>query len=66
MNFARWIEKTGHRKVAAKLKVDPSTVSLWAARSSLPKPATMKEIVKVSGGRVSYKEIIEPFVNAQN
>lgn len=59
MTLKVWIIKTGPKKVAKMLNVDPSTVSSWKTNGTLPRPKVMVKINKLTKGRVSYREMIE-------
>lgn len=65
MTLQAWIEKTGPKKVAAMMGVDNSTVYTWGAGQSLPRAHHLKKIVKVTRGRVSYKQMVEHVVKNQ-
>lgn len=64
MTLRDWIEKTGPKKVATILKVDPSTVSAWKTGTNQIPPIRMYEIHKLSKGKVSYKTMIEHYVKS--
>lgn len=58
--FRDWIDSQGGpRKVAHMLGSDSSLVSNWLSRVAIPRPLTMREIVKRSKGRVTYDDIID-------
>jgi DNA-binding transcriptional regulator YdaS (Cro superfamily) len=59
MTLCDWIKKTGAKKVARLLNVDPSTVSLWRNGRSTPRPKTMQKIIKITKGKVDYRGILE-------
>jgi DNA-binding transcriptional regulator YdaS (Cro superfamily) len=65
MQLNIWIEKTGPKKVAKLLRVDPSSVSQWRTRGVLPRPRIMIKINKLSGGRVTYEEMIQSAAKKQ-
>lgn len=62
MTLRSWIEKTGPKKVAQLLKVEPATVSAWKTGTNRVPPIRMYEIHKLSKGKVSYKSMIESSV----
>lgn len=64
MTLQAWIKKTGPKKVAKLLSVEPQTVSAWRTFRACPRPAKMHQIKKVTRGLVRYKDMIEPFVSA--
>ena len=64
MKLDTWIEKTGPKVIAKKFRVDPSTVSYWRSGTRCPNPRRLYKIHQMSGGKVSYKEMIEHFVPA--
>lgn len=65
MTLQAWIEKTGPKKVAALMGVDNSTVYTWGAGQSLPRAQHLQKIVKVTKGKVSYKQMVETVVKNQ-
>ena len=65
MTLCDWIVKTGPKEVAKLLNVDPSTVSLWRKGANIPHVKTMVKIVKTTKGKVTYRDIIEPFVKGK-
>jgi hypothetical protein len=56
-----WINSEGLYEVARKLKVNRVTVDYWRKGIGLPKPQIMREIVKLTDGKVSYEEMIETY-----
>lgn len=60
MKLETWIVKTGPKKAAQILDVDTSTISRWKTGRSLPPAKVMFKIHKVTKGKVTYKEMIEP------
>ena len=64
MTLRVWIRETGPKVVAAKLGVDPSTVSSWRIGRAFPRAPMLYKIYKASGGRVTYREMVHHFVNA--
>jgi hypothetical protein len=63
MKFEKWIKEKTPRQVARALDIDQSTVWHWTKKRTCPKVSTMREIVKVSEGRVSYEDMIEYFLS---
>lgn len=59
MTLCDWIEKTGPKKAAQLLNVDPSTVSLWRNGRSNPTAKMMRKIHEVTKGKVTYKGMVE-------
>lgn len=62
MKLNKWIEKTGPKKVAKLLRVDPASVSNWKLGRSCPRPKKLHKIHVLSKGQVSYKEMVLHFV----
>lgn len=65
MKLDTFIEKTGPKLLARKLRVDPSTVSNWRRRRSFPRPKKLMQIFVLSEGKVTYEEMIHHFVGAR-
>lgn len=65
MTLENWIVKRGPKNVARLLKVDPATVSQWKTKDCCPRPRFMVRIHELSKGKVTYKTMIENFVNAK-
>jgi len=63
LTLSHWIEKEGAVKVALLLGVTDANVRSWRARKTLPRPALMHDIQKLSGGKVTYATMIDPFIN---
>lgn len=62
MTLQKWIQsKGGYKKVAKLLGVSPMATYWWLNGTGLPKAQHMRKIVKISKGKVSYKEMIEPY-----
>ncbi len=61
MKLNTWIEKTGPKIVAKRMKVDPSTVSLWRRGKTFPRAKRLMQLHRLSGGKVSFKEMINHF-----
>lgn len=61
MRLDAWIIKTGPKIVAKKMKVDPSTVSSWRTRKAFPRPDKLRQIYKLSEGKVTYEEMVHHF-----
>lgn len=60
MKLSTWIEKTGgYSKAAQKLEILRPRVYAWRNGANLPRPDVMKKIVKITNGKVSYKEMID-------
>lgn len=59
------VGKIGIDKFKHQFGVTESTVNHWARGVCLPRPNHMVRIVRLSHGKVSYKEMIETFVRAQ-
>jgi DNA-binding transcriptional regulator YdaS (Cro superfamily) len=59
MTLQAWIKETGPKNVAHLLKVDSSTVHFWKAGKTLPRPALMVQIHRLTKGKVSYQTMIE-------
>lgn len=61
MTLKEFINERGTSSTAKALKVTMSRVSNWKAMKCLPDDRLKMKIVKLSGGKVTYAEIIEPF-----
>lgn len=59
--FDAWIAKTTTVKIGQALNVDPATVRHWRQGRVLPCPRLMREIVKLSKGKISYAIMIEGY-----
>jgi DNA-binding transcriptional regulator YdaS (Cro superfamily) len=66
MTLNKWIIKTGPKKVAKLLRVDPGTVSQWKTLDACPRPRAMVKIHQLSKKQVSYQSMIESFVKANS
>lgn len=60
MTLCDWIEKTGPKKAAQLLNVDPSTVSLWRNGRSTPTAKMMRKIHETTKGKVTYEGMVAP------
>lgn len=61
MTLKNWIIKTGRKEVAEALSIKQSTISAWIQKKQAPKDKVKIKINRLSRGRVSYAEMIEPF-----
>lgn len=61
MTLKQWITETGRANVCAELKVTQATLTLWLKKKSAPKDKVKIKINRLSHGKVSYAEMIEPF-----
>jgi len=62
MKLQEFIAELGGPTMASKrLKTTRSAISQWNIGAALPSTRMMMKIVKVSNGRCSYKEMIEPY-----
>lgn len=61
MTLKKWITNTGRAKVCEQLSVTQSTITLWLKKKSAPKDKVKIKINRLSHGKVSYAEMIEPF-----
>ncbi len=57
--FQAWVEAYGNYELAAKLKISPRTVNHWVNCDAYPKVDTMRELVKLSKGELTYEIIID-------
>ena len=62
MTLQSWIKKTGTKEVAKICGVDRNCVWQWAHFVSVPADKKKVLIVRASRGKVTYKEIIEPYL----
>jgi molybdenum-dependent DNA-binding transcriptional regulator ModE len=64
MNLSKWIEKNGGINRAAKqLGVSIHRVYAWQAYACLPKAAMMRQIFEKTRGAVSYKELVDEYLD---
>ncbi len=61
MKLVEWIEKTGSANIAKQLGCSQARVINWRLKIAAPSCKMMIEIVKLTKGKVSYKEIVEGF-----
>jgi DNA-binding phage protein len=55
----RWVERYGGPdKLAVELGVSSLTVRFWLKRRGYPQVDTMRRVVELSGGHLSYDDII--------
>ena len=66
MTLKTWIEKTGRKEVEQLLKIRQSTITAWLQKKQAPKDKVKIKINRMSHGRVSYAEMIEPFHGDMN
>ncbi len=62
MTLRTWIEETGPKVIAQKLKVDPSTVSAWRNGQAFPRPKRLVQLHQLSKGKVTYEAMIQHFL----
>lgn len=65
MKLRTFIESYGQRNLAIKLGVPDSTIHNWRYARKLPRLEEMVRLHKLSGGRVSFKEIVEAVAEAR-
>lgn len=65
MTLRAWIEKVGVKEVMQILQVDEKTVYQWKTLTNCPKDQTKRKIYKATRGKVSYADMIEPFLKAR-
>lgn len=62
MKLTEFIKELGGPMAASKkLKTTRSAVSQWNIGAAIPNSRMMMKIVKISKGRCSYKNMIEPY-----
>ena len=61
MKLTELIDELGPTKLGKLLKCSPARVTNWKLGTAGPSPKIMVEIVKVTKGKVSYKDIMEEF-----
>ena len=59
------VEEMGVDTFKHQFGVTESSINHWRRGACLPRSPQMQQIVELSGGRVSYKEMIETFNKAQ-
>lgn len=57
--FITWIDEVGIQELAEKLGIDPSTISHWRRGHCWPRVEQMRQIRKISKGRITYEDIID-------
>jgi hypothetical protein len=60
--FVDWIRDYGVHRLVGELRCHQITVESWMRRRFIPNPEHLVELVRLSGGKISYADIIEPFV----
>ena len=66
MTLEKWIKKRGVVKTAQDLGTSRINVYYWCNGRCLPNAVRMRDIVKLSKGRVSYKKMIEEHIEMKN
>jgi hypothetical protein len=60
MTLKAWVAlQGGRRKAASLLRVTPTAIHYWLRKKATPRFDTIEEIVKLSGGKVTLKQIFE-------
>lgn len=65
VTLADFIRQTGVKKIARRLDVTEQCVRYWAKYKFSPNTDKMSELVEMSKGKLTYKGIVEPFVDAK-
>lgn len=65
MTLDQWINKVPQKTLAKKLGVNAATIHYWTIYSSLPRPEMMREIKRLSRGKVTYDSMIESYLKAR-
>lgn len=66
MTLRDWIDREGGRKaVAAKLRVTPEAIYYWLMGKATPNFKTIFEIVRLSEGKVTMKQILDETKTAE-
>lgn len=64
MTLLQWIDRNGGATPTSRiLGVTRNNVHAWISRASLPRPETMKVIVKMSRQAVTYSDMIEDYLD---
>lgn len=63
MTVTQWIETGPPKQIAKKMKVEPSTVSLWRHGRSCPKPKSLIKMHELSG--IPYEDLVRHFANGR-
>lgn len=58
MNLPAYIEAHGDEKAAAIFGVKERTVASWRRGERWPRPATWREVVEKSGGKVTLSDLL--------
>lgn len=61
LTLPQYIEIKGVRPVANALKVSRQTVYNWASFQTLPPPRHIAELVRQSGGVLTFSSIVKPY-----
>jgi DNA-binding transcriptional regulator YdaS (Cro superfamily) len=56
MTLKEWITKVGDAEAAKRLGIKERTVKSWRLGERMPRPAKVRDIAKITGNRVSFKE----------
>lgn len=64
--FEIWLRKLGPSKVGEMLDVHHSTTLHWLDGSVLPRALLMREIKRLTKGKIDYKHIIEGSLSPLN
>lgn len=60
MQFITWVTKQGGAvALSKKLNVTSASVRTWLRGESVPRLGTMREIYKLSHGKISYADILK-------
>lgn len=65
MTFKNWVETTGPKNIAKKLKVDPSTVSQWKIGKTCPPARVLIWFHQESKGKLTYPEMLRHFAKSK-
>lgn len=66
MTLQQFIKEKGCRQLAQEFSIAPNTVYSWLRFRNCPAPHWMHQLVKASKGKVSYAEIVEPYLKNRN
>lgn len=58
ITFVDWIDSYGVMALSKELGVHHSTVVYWKTRATQPRGTVMRRIIELSGGTISYEQMI--------
>lgn len=65
VRFKHWLESNDRKELAQQLRVDPSTISRWYTRETMPCSTQLIKIKKLSRNSVDFNEVVSWYAAAQ-